>query len=74
MERQYSITLYIFSPAPEDVQSPTAISFPTFLLMSWSPPKTPNGVITQYTLYMNGTPIYSGNGTKYVVKGESFAR
>lgn len=42
--------------------------------MSWSPPKTPNGIITQYTLYMNGTPIYSGNGTKYVVKGEFFAR
>lgn len=74
MERQCSITLYIFPPAPEDVQSPTAVSFPTFLLMSWSPPKTPNGIITQYTLYMNGIPIYSGNGTKYVVKGEFSAR
>ncbi|KAI1240568.1 hypothetical protein IHE44_0008996 [Lamprotornis superbus] len=67
-ESLHALNISTPQEAPEDVQSPTAISFPTFLLMSWSPPKTPNGIITQYTLYMNGTPIYSGNGTKYVVK------
>lgn len=60
----------LFSPAPEDVQLPTATAFPTSLLMGWSPPKTPNGIITQYTLYMNGVPIYFGNGTRCVVKGK----
>ncbi|KAF1619990.1 Usherin, partial [Eudyptes chrysolophus] len=67
-ESLHALNISTPQEAPEDVQSPTAISFPTFLLMSWSPPKTPNGIITQYTLYMNGVPIYFGNGTKYVVK------
>ncbi|NXQ00096.1 USH2A protein, partial [Vidua macroura] len=67
-ESLHALNISTPQEAPEDVQSPTAISFPTFLLMSWSPPKTPNGIITQYTLYMNGIPIYSGNGTKYIVK------
>ncbi|NXO10183.1 USH2A protein, partial [Oriolus oriolus] len=67
-ESLHALNISTPQEAPEDVQSPTAISFPTSLLVSWSPPKTPNGIITQYTLYMNGIPIYSGNGTKYVVK------
>ncbi|NXW74760.1 USH2A protein, partial [Hirundo rustica] len=67
-ESLHALNISTPQEAPEDVQSPTAISFPTFLMMSWSPPKTPNGIITQYTLYMNGIPIYSGSGTKYVVK------
>ncbi|NWT27965.1 USH2A protein, partial [Cardinalis cardinalis] len=67
-ESLHALNISTPQEAPEGVQSPTAISFPTFLLMSWSPPKTPNGIITEYTLYMNGIPIYSGNGTKYVVK------
>ncbi|KAM9016840.1 usherin [Ara ararauna] len=67
-ESLHALNISTPQEAPEDVQSPTAISFPTSLLMSWSPPKTPNGIITQYALYMNGVPIYLGNGTKYVVK------
>ncbi|NXL36266.1 USH2A protein, partial [Glaucidium brasilianum] len=67
-ESLHALNISTPQEAPEDVQPPTAISFPTFLMMNWSPPKTPNGIITQYTLYMNGVPIYSGNGTKYVVK------
>ncbi|NWI50331.1 USH2A protein, partial [Calyptomena viridis] len=67
-ESLHALNISTPQEAPEDVQSPTAISFPTFLLMSWSPPKTPNGIITQYTLYMNGIPIYSGNRTTYIVK------
>ncbi|KAJ7402273.1 hypothetical protein BTVI_87954 [Pitangus sulphuratus] len=67
-ESLHALNISTPQEAPEDVQSPTAISFPTSLLMSWSPPKTPNGIITQYTLYMNGIPIYSGNETKHIVK------
>uniref|UniRef100_A0A8B9U5J2 Usherin n=1 Tax=Anas zonorhyncha TaxID=75864 RepID=A0A8B9U5J2_9AVES len=67
-ESLHALNISTPQEAPEDVQPATAISFPTFLLMSWSPPKTPNGIITQYILYMNGVPIYFGNGTQYVVK------
>ncbi|XP_055581897.1 usherin [Falco cherrug] len=67
-ESLHALNISTPQEAPEDVQLPTAISFPTFLLISWSPPKIPNGIITQYTLYMNRVPIYFGNGTKYVVK------
>ncbi|NWU99575.1 USH2A protein, partial [Upupa epops] len=67
-ESLHALNISTPQEAPEDVQSPTAVSFPTYLLMSWNPPKKPNGIITQYTLYMNGVPIYFGNGTKYVVK------
>ncbi|NXU70580.1 USH2A protein, partial [Oreotrochilus melanogaster] len=67
-ESLHALNISTPQEAPVDVQPPTAISFPTFLLMSWSPPKIPNGIITQYTLYMNRVPIYFGNGTKYVVK------
>ncbi|NXX21752.1 USH2A protein, partial [Podargus strigoides] len=67
-ESLHALNISTPQEAPQDVQPPTAISFPTFLLMSWSPPKTPNGIIIQYTLYMDGVPIYFGNGTKYVVK------
>ncbi|XP_069464673.1 usherin [Ambystoma mexicanum] len=51
--------------APEDVQPPTAKAMPTSLLLSWLAPKKPNGVITQYLLYMNETLVYVGNETEY---------
>ncbi|XP_053139313.1 usherin [Hemicordylus capensis] len=65
-----SHALNISSPqeAPQNVQPPTAISFPTSLLLSWSPPKTPNGIITEYYLYMATQLIYTGNETKHIVK------
>ncbi|NXF98468.1 USH2A protein, partial [Eubucco bourcierii] len=67
-ESLHALNISTPQEAPEDVQSPTAISFPTSLMVNWSPPKNPNGIIMQYILYMNGVPIYFGNGTKYVVK------
>ncbi|NXJ09515.1 USH2A protein, partial [Odontophorus gujanensis] len=67
-ESLHALNISTPQEAPEDVQLPTAATFPTSLMMSWSPPKTPNGIITRYTLYMNGVPIYFGNGTRCVVK------
>ncbi|XP_040523225.1 usherin isoform X4 [Gallus gallus] len=67
-ESLHALNISTPQEAPEDVQLPTATTFPTSLLVGWSPPKTPNGIITQYTLYMNGVPIYFGNGTRCVVK------
>ncbi|KYO43601.1 usherin isoform J [Alligator mississippiensis] len=67
-ESSHALNISTPQEAPTDVQPPTAISFPTSLLLSWSQPKNPNGIITQYTLYMDALPMYTGNGTKYIVK------
>ncbi|KAG8443757.1 hypothetical protein GDO86_009076, partial [Hymenochirus boettgeri] len=49
---------------PGEVQAPTAESFPYSLNLHWSKPRKPNGIITKYILYMDGTQIYRGNGTE----------
>ncbi|KAI4537068.1 hypothetical protein MG293_013271, partial [Ovis ammon polii] len=53
--------------APQQVQPPVAKSLPHSLLLSWNPPQKANGIITQYSLYMDGMLIYSGNGENYTV-------
>nr|XP_031294235.1 usherin [Camelus dromedarius]XP_031294237.1 usherin [Camelus dromedarius] len=53
--------------APQEVQPPVAKSFPNSLLLSWNPPKKANGIITQYSLYMDGMLIYSGDAENYTV-------
>ncbi|XP_070813494.1 usherin [Pituophis catenifer annectens] len=54
--------------APQNIHPPTTVSFPTSLWLSWAPPKAPNGIITQYILYMDAQQIYTGNETKLMVK------
>ncbi|XP_040491950.1 usherin [Ursus maritimus] len=51
--------------APQEVQPPVAKSLPNSLLLSWNPPKKANGIITQYSLYMDGMLIFSGSGENY---------
>ncbi|ELK32172.1 Usherin [Myotis davidii] len=51
--------------APQEVQAPVAKSLANSLFLSWNPPKKANGIITQYSLYMDGTRIYSGIGESY---------
>ena len=56
--------------APEQVssitiQSQTATSF----TLTWFPPTKPNGVITLYTLYINGQISYQGTATTAFVQG-----
>ncbi|XP_048212729.1 usherin [Perognathus longimembris pacificus] len=53
--------------APQEVQPPVAKSLPNSLLLSWEPPKQANGIITQYSLYMDGSCIYTGKGENYTV-------
>ncbi|KAM9316854.1 usherin [Gastrophryne carolinensis] len=56
--------------APGDVQAPTVISSsPGSLHVGWLPPKLPNGLITKYNFYMNGSQVYSGNSTHYNITG-----
>lgn len=61
-----------FSPtAPQEVQPPVAKSLPNSLLLSWDPPKKPNGIITQYSLYMDGMLVYSGSEENYTATGKT---
>ncbi|XP_059533348.1 usherin [Myotis daubentonii] len=52
--------------APQEVQAPVAKSLPNSLFLSWNPPQKANGIITQYSLYMDGMRIYSGIGESYI--------
>ena len=50
-----------------------AIISPFSILVTWNPPLTPNGVLTQYTIYFDETPVLSVDGgtTSSVVEGLS---
>uniref|UniRef100_A0A8D2ISK6 Usherin n=1 Tax=Varanus komodoensis TaxID=61221 RepID=A0A8D2ISK6_VARKO len=67
-ESSHALNISTPQEAPENVEPPTAVSFPTSLLLNWVPPRTPNGIITQYFLYMNAQLIYTGNETNHIVK------
>ncbi|XP_071996224.1 usherin isoform X2 [Engystomops pustulosus] len=51
--------------APGDVLPPSAEFYPSSLYLHWSPPKNPNGVISQYMLYMDAVQIHTGKETGY---------
>ena len=38
------------------------VSSPFAIFVRWEPPLTPNGVITQYTIYIDETPVLSVDG------------
>lgn len=56
---------------PQEVQPPVAKSLPNSLSLSWNLPRKANGIITQYSLYMDGMLIYSGNGNNYTATGKT---
>ncbi|KAJ1157569.1 hypothetical protein NDU88_010275 [Pleurodeles waltl] len=66
-ESSNALNISTTEEAPKDVQPPTAKSLPASLLLSWPAPRKPNGIITQYALYMNETLVYEGNETQYNV-------
>ncbi|XP_042331708.1 LOW QUALITY PROTEIN: usherin [Sceloporus undulatus] len=68
-ESSHALNISTPQEAPQNVQPPAAISFPTSLFLSWAPPKTPNGIIIKYSLYMDAQLIYTGNETKHIVRG-----
>ncbi|XP_032771366.1 usherin [Rattus rattus] len=53
--------------APQEVQAPVAEALPNSLSFFWSPPRQANGIITQYSLYMDGRLVYTGKGQNYTV-------
>uniref|UniRef100_W5NGL3 Usherin n=1 Tax=Lepisosteus oculatus TaxID=7918 RepID=W5NGL3_LEPOC len=55
--------------APRDVNPPKADPYPTNLSLFWGIPYHPNGIITEYILYKDGSLIYRGNQTMFKVTG-----
>ena len=46
---------------PEGVNVPSYSYFESGIHFSWSLPSTPNGIITHYTLYVEGVVVYNGS-------------
>ncbi|KAM5300669.1 usherin [Glossophaga mutica] len=68
-ESSHALNISTPQEAPQELQPPVAKSLPNSLLVSWNPPKKANGIITQYSLYMDGMLLYSGSGENYTVTG-----
>ncbi|XP_063775500.1 usherin [Pseudophryne corroboree] len=68
-ENSHLLNVSTLQEAPGGVQAPATKSSPNSLYLRWFPPEHPNGVITMYTLYMDGRQIYTGSGTEYNVTG-----
>ncbi|KAJ8400312.1 hypothetical protein AAFF_G00396950 [Aldrovandia affinis] len=51
--------------APDGVVPPEVTSYPSSLSLDWGPPDRPNGIITEYLLYKDGSLIYRGNSTEF---------
>ncbi|XP_077013931.1 usherin [Tamandua tetradactyla] len=66
-ESSHAFNISTPQEAPQEVLPPIAKSLPNSLLLFWNPPKKANGIITQYSLYMDGMLIYSGNEENYTV-------
>jgi len=61
-------SIYISVPGPLD--PPRANPESKSMVLEWNPPSKPNGVITLYSIYKNGSFLLNvtGNVTKYTVK------
>ena len=55
--------------APEDVPAPKAISDTDELAVMWEEPGKPNGIITGYFLYKDGSLIYTGGEKIFNITG-----
>ncbi|KAM4744036.1 usherin isoform 3-T3 [Anableps anableps] len=59
---------------PENVPAPLVIPMsPHSLNISWTPPETPNGVITSYGLWMDGVLVFNSSSSQrfFIVEGLS---
>jgi len=63
------IVLYVCDVVPDGVSAPTlVVSGPTYLVLQWQLPTSPNGVFTGFTLIQSpGVKLYSGALTSFNV-------
>nr|XP_004672060.2 usherin [Jaculus jaculus] len=66
-ESSHALNISTPQEAPQEVQPPVAKALPNSLLLSWKPPEQANGIITQYSLFMDERRIYSGSRENYTV-------
>ena len=55
---------------PEGVDVPSYSYFESGIHFSWSLPSTPNGIITHYTLYVDGVVVYNGSSTARTLQSD----
>ena len=51
--------VFTWTPSEQPASFATVLS-PCFIMLTWSPPDNPNGIIIRYQLYRNSTQIYRG--------------
>ena len=63
-----SVTVILFT-VPGDLDAPRLSPDSKSMLLQWDHPSKPNGIIIQYSIYMNGSLLLNvtGNTTKYRV-------
>ncbi|XP_028616049.1 usherin isoform X2 [Grammomys surdaster] len=67
-ESSHELSISTPQEAPQEVQAPVVtVAFPNSLSFFWSPPRQANGIITQYSLYVDGRLVYTGKGQSYTV-------
>lgn len=63
-------TVQTLESLPEFISPPQAMAInSSAILVSWSPPQRPNGVIVNYQLRRNGSIIFSGSDTSFTDSG-----
>ncbi|EDL13038.1 mCG1040560, isoform CRA_b, partial [Mus musculus] len=68
-ESSQALSISTPQEAPQEVQAPVAVALPNSLSFFWSLPRQANGIITQYSLYVDGRLVYTGKGQNYTVTG-----
>ncbi|KAL6091956.1 hypothetical protein STEG23_000531, partial [Scotinomys teguina] len=66
-ETSHALSISTPQEAPQEVQTRVTLSLPNSLSLSWNPPRQANGIITHYSLYMDGRLVYTGKGRNYTV-------
>lgn len=60
------------SDTPQNVTAPSLLVLNSSAISAqWTAPGTPNGIIRNYSLYVNGLDVFNGLGTAYTVTGLS---
>ncbi|CAG5853739.1 unnamed protein product [Menidia menidia] len=54
---------------PDAVSTPSVVSSPSSLSVTWGPPARPNGGITEYLLYHNNRMVYRGKSQQHNITG-----
>ena len=63
----YCLNTVLSSPVPEGVPEPSVTRLPRSLVLTWSAPSQPNGVILRNNVTLDGRTVYSGPARNFTV-------